>query len=68
MTLEKQCSVCDSYDKVDIETVTNVAPCREDMFPVLMCWQCKALLASGKLDIRLDDSGNLSFITRKKNR
>jgi hypothetical protein len=64
--LDKICSVCGSRENIDIETVTNVSPRREDMFPVLLCVKHKDMLAKGVLDIKLDDKGDLTFITKKK--
>lgn len=63
--LEKVCSVCGTHEKVDIETVTNVAPRRDDMFPVLLCAKHKTMLIQGALDIRLNEQGNLVFIVKK---
>jgi len=64
--LDKLCSVCGSKDKVNVETVTNVAPNREDMFPVLLCAKHKSMLVRGELDIHLNDKGDLTFIIKKK--
>ncbi len=64
--LNKSCSVCGSGDRVEIETVTNVAPKREDMFPVLLCAKHKTLLLKGDLDVRLNSQGDLYFIVKKK--
>jgi len=65
-TLEKVCSVCGSTQKVEIETVTNVAPKREEMFPVILCVRHKVMLQKGELDVRLNRQGNLCFIQKKK--
>ena len=64
--LEKICSVCGSAESVDIETITNVLPQPDDMFPVLLCAKHKKALQDKLLDITLDPSGKLSF-TLKKN-
>lgn len=64
--LEKICSVCGTPDEVDIETVTNVMPQPEDMFPVLLCRQHKKALQDRTLDITLDEKKNLCFILKKK--
>lgn len=66
MKLEKVCSVCGTHQHVEIETVTNVTPQPEEMFPVLLCPEHKKALQQKSLDIVLDESGNLSFIQRKK--
>ena len=64
--LEKICSVCNTREKVSIETVTNVAPRRGDMFPVILCVKHKAMLAKGELDVRLNKNGDLFFVFKKK--
>ena len=64
MRLEKVCSVCGSPNDVDIETVTNVLPQPDDMFPVLLCKVHKQALQDKRLDIRLDDSKKLTFILK----
>ena len=64
--LNKICSVCGSSDGVDIETVTNVMPEPEEMFPVLLCKQHKKALQERTLDITLDEKKNLCFILKKK--
>ena len=64
--LDKVCSVCGTREKAEIETVTNVAPKRDDMFPVILCTSHKAMLAKGELDIRLNEKGDLYFIVKKK--
>ena len=66
MGLEKICSVCGSKEFVDIETVTNVLPQPEEMFPVLLCKKNKKALQEKSLDIVLDESGKLQFIVKKK--
>ena len=63
--LEKICSVCGSSETVEIETVTNVMPQPEDMFPVLLCIRHKKALQDKTLDITLDKSGKLCFILKK---
>lgn len=63
--LERICSVCGSSESVDIETVTNVMPQPEDMFPVLLCSKHKKALQDRTLDIVLDKSGKLRFILKK---
>lgn len=64
--LEKICSVCGSSEDVDIETVTNVMPEPEEMFPVLLCKQHKKALQDRTLDITLDEKKNLNFVLKKK--
>jgi len=64
--LDKVCSVCGARERVGIETVTNVAPRREEMFPVLLCSRHKTMLAKGELDIQMDKNGDLVFITKRK--
>ena len=64
--LEKICSVCGSSQDVDIETVTNVIPEPEEMFPVLLCKQHKKALQDRTLDITLDEKKNLCFVLKKK--
>jgi hypothetical protein len=64
--LEKICSVCGSPENVDIETVTNVMPEPEEMFPVLLCKNHKKALQDKTLDITLDDKKNLCFVLKKK--
>lgn len=64
--LEKVCSVCGSAEDVDIETVTNVMPEPEEMFPVLLCKQHKKALQDRTLDITLDEKKNLNFVLKKK--
>ena len=64
--LNKVCSVCGAHDSVDIETVTNVMPQPEDMFPVLLCKKHKKSLQDKTLDITIDPSGKLVFVLKKK--
>lgn len=64
--LEKMCSVCGARQSVEIETVTNVMPQPEEMFPVFLCVKHKKALQEKLLDITLDDTGKLCF-TLKKN-
>ena len=64
--LEKTCSVCGSEESVKIETVTNVIPQPEEMFPVLLCAKHKKALQDRLLDITLDKSGKLNFVLKKK--
>lgn len=65
MALEKACSVCGSEQGVEIETVTNVIPQPEEMFPVLLCVTHKKALQEKRLDIVLDKTGKLNFILKK---
>ena len=53
-------------DSVDIETVTNVIPQPEEMFPVFLCAKHKRALQDRTLDITLDKSGKLVFVLKKK--
>lgn len=64
MNLEKVCDVCGSPNEVEIETVTNVIPQPEDMFPVLLCRIHKQALQDRRLDIRLDEEKKLTFILK----
>ena len=64
--LEKVCSVCGASVGVEIETVTNVMPQPEDMFPVLLCRLHKKSLQDKTLDITLDEKKNLRFTLKKK--
>ena len=64
--LDKTCDVCGSKDSVDIETVTNVHPSPDEMYPVLLCQEHKRALQEKRLDIVMDKSGNLSFILKKQ--
>ena len=63
--LEKICSVCGVDNEVEIETVTNVIPQPEEMFPVLLCPRHKKALQDKTLDITLDKTGKLCFILKK---
>ena len=62
--LEKVCDVCGTNESVEIETVTNVMPQPDEMFPVLLCAKHKKALQDRKLDITLDNSGKLCFILK----
>jgi hypothetical protein len=64
--LEKICDVCGTNESVEIETVTNVMPQPDEMFPVLLCTKHKKALQEKLLDITLDKSGKLNFILKKK--
>ncbi len=64
--LEKICSVCGSRESVEIETVTNVIPMPEEMFPVLLCKKHKKALQDNILDITIDKTGKLQFVLKKK--
>ena len=64
--LEKVCSVCGTAENVELETVTNVMPQPDDMFPVLLCKQHKKALQDRTLDITLDEKKNLQFVLKKK--
>lgn len=64
--LEWVCSVCGSNESVDIETVTNIVPQPDEMFPVLLCKKHKKALQEKQLDITLDKTGKLSFVLKKK--
>ena len=64
--LDRRCSVCGAEEGVEIETVTNVVPQPEEMFPVLLCVKHKKALQEKLLDITLDKTGKLVF-TLKKN-
>ena len=66
-TLDRTCSVCGSKESVEIETVTNVLPAPEEMFPVFLCRKHKKALQEKSLDITLDKTGKLCFILKKKN-
>ena len=63
--LDKVCSVCGVTEAVDIETVTNVMPMPDEMFPVLLCRKHKKALQEKQLDITLDKSGKLCFVLKK---
>lgn len=64
--LDRICSVCGATESVEIETVTNVIPVPEEMFPVLLCAKHKKALQDRELDITMDQSGKLCFILKKK--
>jgi hypothetical protein len=64
--LDKICSVCGAGEGVEIETVTNVMPLPEEMFPVLLCKKHKKALQDKTLDITLDGSKKLYFILKKE--
>ena len=66
MNLEKICSVCGSSEGVEIETVTNVIPMPEEMFPVLLCKKHKKALQDNVLDITIDKGGKLQFVLKKR--
>ncbi len=63
--LEKTCDVCGGTEHVEIETVTNVMPQPDEMFPVLLCTKHKKALQEKLLDITLDSNGKLNFILKK---
>lgn len=63
--LDRVCSVCGTDDMVEIETVTNVIPQPDEMFPVLLCVKHKKALQEKLLDITLDKTGKLVFILKK---
>ena len=63
--LEKLCSVCKISEGVEIETVTNVLPVPDEMFPVLLCKKHKKALQDKTLDITLDKAGKLRFVLKK---
>ena len=62
--LERVCDVCGTSESVEIETVTNVMPQPDDMFPVLLCAEHKKALQNKQLDILLDKHGKLTFIIK----
>jgi len=64
--LEKTCDVCGTNESVEIETVTNVMPQPDEMFPVLLCTKHKKALQEKLLDITLDKGGKLNFVLKKK--
>ena len=64
--LEKVCSVCGARENVEIETVTNVVPTPDEMFPVILCTKHKKALQDKLLDITLDETGKLRFTLKKK--
>jgi len=63
--LEKVCSVCGVSESVEVETVTNVVPMPNEMFPVLLCAKHKKALQEKLLDITVNKSGKLSFVLKK---
>ena len=63
--LDRACSVCGTGEGVGIETVTNVIPQPEEMFPVLLCVKHKKALQEKLLDITLDKTGKLVFTLKK---
>ncbi len=62
--LERVCDVCGTSESVEIETVTNVVPQPDDMFPVLLCAEHKKALQNKQLDITLDKHGKLCFVLK----
>ena len=63
--LEKACSVCGISEAVQVETVTNVVPMPDEMFPVLLCAKHKKALQEKLLDITIDKTGKLCFVLKK---
>ena len=63
--LDRVCSVCGIGEGVEIETVTNVIPHPEEMFPVFLCVKHKKALQEKLLDITMDKTGKLVFILKK---
>ncbi|OGW91964.1 MAG: hypothetical protein A3D28_02965 [Omnitrophica bacterium RIFCSPHIGHO2_02_FULL_63_14] len=63
--LDRICSVCGARENVEIETITNVVPMPEEMFPVLLCARHKKALQERRLDITMDQNGQLHFIQKK---
>ena len=63
--LDRVCSVCGTGEGVELETVTNVIPQPEEMFPVFLCVKHKKALQEKLLDITLDKTGKLVFILKK---
>lgn len=63
--LEKTCSVCGVSESVEVETVTNVVPMPDEMFPVLLCAKHKKALQEKLLDITIDKTGKLCFVLKK---
>ena len=63
--LEKVCSVCGTSESVGVETVTNVVPMPDEMFPVLLCTKHKKALQEKLLDITINKAGKLSFVLKK---
>ncbi len=64
--LEKACSVCGTEESVELETVTNVIPQPDEMFPVFLCVKHKKALQEKLLDITLDKTGKLLFVLKKR--
>ncbi len=65
--LEKNCDACGAHENVEIETVTNVMPVPEEMFPVLLCAKHKKALQEKLLDITMDKAtGKLLFMLKEK--
>lgn len=64
--LDKICDVCGTTEQVEIETVTNVMPQPDEMYPVLLCAKHKKALQDKLLDITLDKTGKLCFVLKKK--
>ncbi len=62
--LEKVCDVCGTNESVEIETVTNVVPQPDEMYPVLLCAKHKKSLQDKLLDITVDKNGKLSFVLK----
>ena len=62
--LEKVCDVCGTNESVEIETVTNVVPKPDEMYPVLLCAKHKKALQDKLLDITLDKNGKLCFVLK----
>ena len=62
--LEKVCDVCGTNESVEIETVTNVVPQPDEMYPVLLCAKHKKALQDKLLDITLDKNGKLCFVLK----
>lgn len=62
--LEKVCDVCGTNESVEIETVTNVVPQPDEMYPVLLCAKHKKALQDKLLDITVDKNGKLSFVLK----
>ncbi|OIO38964.1 MAG: hypothetical protein AUJ71_01715 [Candidatus Omnitrophica bacterium CG1_02_49_16] len=64
--LDRVCSVCETGENVAIETVTNVIPRPQEMFPVFLCAKHKKALQEKLLDITLDKTGKLVFTLKKR--
>ena len=63
--LDRVCSVCGTDEAVEIETVTNVIPQPDEMFPVFLCVKHRKALQEKLLDITLDKTGKLVFVLKK---